>query len=168
LRFLKQAFMGVLLCAVTLGASPAMAQKPVPPPLNDAAVNLQAATLFLATNPKRRGVVTTASGLQYRITKSGPPTGLRPAPNSIVRVNYEGKLMNGRVFDSSFARGQAAEFPVNALIPAWVEALQLMRPGDEWTIWVPPSLGYGTQGAGRDIPPNALLIFRMHLEAIVN
>jgi FKBP-type peptidyl-prolyl cis-trans isomerase FklB len=131
-------------------------------------VNLQAATQFLATNGTRPGVTTTASGLQYTITRSGPVSGQMPTASSIVEVNYEGKLLDGQVFDSSFARGQSAEFPVGALVPAWVEALQLMRPGDEWTIFVPPSLGYGASGAPPAIPPNALLIFRMRLERIVD
>jgi FKBP-type peptidyl-prolyl cis-trans isomerase FklB len=130
-------------------------------------VNLMAATQFLATNGARSGVTTTASGLQYTITSSGPVSGQMPTASSIVEVNYEGKFLDGRVFDSSFARCQSAEFPVGALVPAWVEALQLMRPGDEWTIFVPPSLGYGAYGAPPAIPPNALLIFRMRLERIV-
>jgi FKBP-type peptidyl-prolyl cis-trans isomerase FklB len=129
--------------------------------------NLAAATQFLTTNGARRGVVTTASGLQYNVTRSGPATGQMPTAASVVEVNYEGKLLDGQIFDSSFARCQSAEFPVNALIPAWVEALQMMRPGDEWTIFVPPSLGYGASGVGGVIPPNAALIFRMKLERIV-
>lgn len=129
--------------------------------------NLQAAEQFLATNGARRGVITTASGLQYSISRSGPVTGQMPIATSVVEVNYEGKLLDGQVFDSSFARCQSAEFPVNRLIPAWVEALQLMRPGDEWTIYVSPDLGYGARGAPPVIPPNALLTFRMRLERIV-
>jgi FKBP-type peptidyl-prolyl cis-trans isomerase FklB len=129
--------------------------------------NLTASTQFLATNGARRGVITTASGLQYTVTRSGPATGQMPTAASVVEVNYEGKLLDGQIFDSSFARCQSAEFPVNALIPAWVEALQMMRPGDEWTIFVPPSLGYGASGIRGVIPPNAALIFRMRLEKIV-
>jgi FKBP-type peptidyl-prolyl cis-trans isomerase FklB len=133
----------------------------------DPVANQKAADDFLATNKTASGVQTTASGLQYAVIASGPGDGPKPAQSSVVQVNYEGKLLSGQVFDSSFARGQAAEFPVGALIPAWVEALQLMRPGDEWTIWVPPAIGYGASGAGDSIPPNALLIFRMRLEKIV-
>jgi FKBP-type peptidyl-prolyl cis-trans isomerase FklB len=136
-------------------------------PSMDPIANQKAADDFLATNKTAAGVQTTASGLQYAVIASGPADGPKPSASSIVQVNYEGKLLSGQVFDSSFARGQAAEFPVGALIPAWVEALQLMRPGDEWTIWVPPSIGYGASGAGDTIPPNALLIFRMRLEKIV-
>jgi FKBP-type peptidyl-prolyl cis-trans isomerase FklB len=139
----------------------------VPAPSLDPVANLKSANDFLATNKTARGVQTTASGLQYAVIASGPGDGPKPSASSIVQVNYEGKLLNGQVFDSSFARGQAAEFPVVQLIPAWVEALQMMRPGDEWTIWVPPSIGYGEAGAPGAIPPNALLIFRMRLEKIV-
>lgn len=138
-----------------------------PMPSMDGAANLAAATQFLATNKSASGVKTTASGLQYAVIASGAGDAAMPTAASIVQVNYEGKLLDGTVFDSSFARGQAAEFPVGALIPAWVEALQMMRPGDEWTIWVPPSIGYGEAGAPGAIPPNALLIFRMRLEKIV-
>jgi FKBP-type peptidyl-prolyl cis-trans isomerase FklB len=139
----------------------------VAPPSMDPVANQRAADEFLATNKTASGVQTTASGLQYAVIASGPGDGPKPTESSIVQVNYEGKLLTGQVFDSSFARGQAAEFPVGALIPAWVEALQLMRPGDEWTIWVPPAIGYGASGAGDSIPPNALLIFRMRLEKII-
>jgi FKBP-type peptidyl-prolyl cis-trans isomerase len=131
------------------------------------AANLKAAEDFLATNKTAAGVVVTQTGLQYASLASGPADGQRPGPDSIVQVNYEGKLLNGTVFDSSFARGQAAEFRVSDLVPSWVEALQLMRPGDEWTIWVHPNLGYGQMGSPPDIPPNALLVFRMRLEKIV-
>jgi FKBP-type peptidyl-prolyl cis-trans isomerase FklB len=138
-----------------------------PMPSMDAAANLKVANEFLEKNKVASGVKTTASGLQYAVIATGAGDGPMPTAASIVQVNYEGKLLDGSVFDSSFARGQAAEFPVGQLIPAWVEALQMMRPGDEWTIWVPPSIGYGEAGAGGSIPPNALLIFRMRLEKIV-
>lgn len=149
-------------------ATPSPTAAPIAPSSQDKTVNLKEATDFLAANKTKTGIQTTASGLQYAIIASGPTEGLKPTTESVVQVNYEGKLLNGAVFDSSFARGQAAEFPVSMLIPAWTEALQLMRPGDEWTIWVPPSIGYGEEGAGGgEIPPNALLIFRMRLEKIV-
>jgi FKBP-type peptidyl-prolyl cis-trans isomerase FklB len=134
----------------------------------DPAENLKIGTDFLAAHKNEPGVITTASGLQYVITSSGPATGERPKATSMVEVNYEGKLLNGQVFDSSFARGAAAQFPVNALIAGWVEALQLMRPGDEWTIWVPANLAYGERGASGLIPPNSVLIFRMKLEGIIS
>jgi FKBP-type peptidyl-prolyl cis-trans isomerase FklB len=138
----------------------------IAPPSMDPVANLKAAEAFLATNKTANGVQTTASGLQYAVIASGAGDGPKPSETSVVQVNYEGKLLTGQVFDSSFARGQAAEFTVGQLIPAWIEALQMMRPGDEWTIWVPPAIGYGAAGAGDSIPPNSLLVFRMRLEKI--
>ena len=142
----------------------------------EATKNLQDADNFLLQNQAQTGVLTTKSGLQYMVINKGKPDGKSPSYDSMVRVNYEGKLANGKVFDSSYERGVAAEFNVSQLIPAWTEALQLMRPGDEWTIWVHPKLGYGSVGmpmgcgdADRpcEIPPNSLLIFKMRLESVV-
>ena len=121
---------------------------------------------FLATNAKATGVVSLPSGLQYKIIKSGPATGLKPGPQDEVKVHYEGKLISGQVFDSSYERGAPAALPLPALIPAWIEALQLMRPGDVWMLYVPPELGYGDAGAG-DIPPNSTLIFKIELIGIL-
>jgi len=129
----------------------------------NAAANLAAAKAFMANNAKQPGIQTTASGLQYKIVRSGPAGGMRPQANDEVKVNYEGKLPNGKVFDSSYERGVPASMPLSGLIPGWVEALQLMRPGDEWILYVPPQLGYGAEGAGGDIPPNSALIFRIEL-----
>lgn len=117
---------------------------------------------FLARNAHADGVHVTASGLQYRILKSGPITGLRPKPADEVKVNYEGKLLDGEVFDSSYQRGIPAVMTVRDLVPGWVEALQLMRPGDEWLLYVPAALGYGDKGAG-PIPPNSVLVFKLEL-----
>ena len=121
---------------------------------------------FLATNAKAPGVVTLPSGLQYKIVHSGPATGARPGPADEVKVNYEGKLVNGTVFDSSFQRGEPADLPLQGLIPGWVEALQLMRPGDEWMLYVPANLGYGAESPD-PIPPNSVLIFRGKLLGIL-
>lgn len=119
---------------------------------------------FLAKNGKEADVVTLPSGLQYKIVRSGPAAGLRPQETDEVKVHYEGKLVSGKVFDSSYERGAPAAMPLQALIPAWIEALQLMRPGDEWILYVPPALGYGEEGAGGgEIPPNSTLIFRIEL-----
>jgi FKBP-type peptidyl-prolyl cis-trans isomerase FklB len=141
----------------------------------EAVKNLSDADAFLNANKTQNGVVTTKSGLQYQIMSSGDKSSPAPQYSSIVRVNYEGKLTDGTIFDSSYQSGVAAEFPVAELIPAWTEALQLMHPGDEWVIWVHPRIGYGPvgipMGCGKDypcqIPPNALLIFKMRLESIV-
>ena len=121
---------------------------------------------FLETNAKAPGVVSLPSGLQDKIIKSGPATGLKPGPAAEVKVHYEGKLISGQVCDSSYERGTPAALPLPALIPAWIEALQLMRPGDVWMLYVPSELGYGDAGAG-DIPPNSALIFKIELIGIL-
>jgi len=125
-------------------------------------------TGFLASNAKAPGVITLPSGLQYKIVHSGPATGQRPGPADEVKVNYEGKLINGTVFDSSFQRGEPADLPLQGLIPGWVEALQLMRPGDEWMLYVPPELGYGDHSPDTSaIPNNSVLIFRIQLLGVL-
>ncbi len=121
---------------------------------------------FLATNARAQGVVTLPSGLQYRIVKSGPADGVKPMRGDEVKVNYEGKLISGKVFDSSYERGIPAALPLDALVPGWIEALQLMRPGDEWILYVPSNLAYGDNGAG-EIPPGSTLIFRIELLAVL-
>jgi FKBP-type peptidyl-prolyl cis-trans isomerase len=121
-----------------------------------------AAKAFLAKNAKEPGVVTLPDGLQYKVVHSGPTTGNKPHLNDEVKVNYEGKLVDGTVFDSSYDRGQPAAMPLENLVKAWQEAIPLMRPGDEWTLYVPPELGYGPEGQG-PIPGNAVLIFRIEL-----
>jgi peptidylprolyl isomerase/FKBP-type peptidyl-prolyl cis-trans isomerase FklB len=125
------------------------------------------AKAFLAQNAKQPGVVTLPSGLQYKVVKSGPKDGLRPQLGDEVKVNYEGKLVDGAVFDSSYERGVPAAMPLRGLIKGWQEALQLMRPGDEWILYVPPNLGYGDEGAGGQIPPGAALIFRIELLGVL-
>jgi FKBP-type peptidyl-prolyl cis-trans isomerase FklB len=120
-----------------------------------------AATSYLAGNAKRSGVTTTASGLQYEVLKQG--TGSEtPAATSQVTTHYEGKLIDGTVFDSSLTRGEPATFGVNQVIKGWQEALQLMHTGDKWRLHIPPDLGYGPQGQG-PIPPNAVLVFDLEL-----
>lgn len=110
------------------------------------------------------GARTTESGVIYRIVRSGPADGMRPQLTDEVKVHYEGKLPDGRIFDSSYERGAPAAMPLRGLIEGWQEALQLMRPGDEWILTVPPELGYGAEGAGGgEIPGGAVLIFRIEL-----
>jgi peptidylprolyl isomerase/FKBP-type peptidyl-prolyl cis-trans isomerase FklB len=121
---------------------------------------------FLAQNAKQEGVKTLPSGLQYKVVRSGPADGLRPQKHDEVKVNYEGKLITGEVFDSSYERGTPAAMPLDALIPGWIEALQLMRPGDEWILYVPPKLGYGDEDKG-PIPANSVLIFRIELLGVL-
>ena len=126
------------------------------------AANAEAGKAFRAKNTSEAGVQTLPSGLQYLVVRSGPAGGVRPLPGDQVKVHYEGKLLSGEVFDSSYDRGVPAVMPLDGLIPGWVEALQLMRPGDEWRIFVPADLGYGEEGGG-PIPPGATLVFRIEL-----
>ncbi len=122
----------------------------------------QPAEAFLAANAKRSGVVTTPSGLEYQVIREG--SGPRPTAQDVVLVNYDGKLASGKSFDASATHGGPATLPVGGLIPGWVEGLQLMNKGARYRFWIPPSLGYGAQGAGDGvIPPNALLIFDVDL-----
>jgi FKBP-type peptidyl-prolyl cis-trans isomerase len=125
------------------------------------------AKAFMAANAKQPGVVTLPSGLEYKIVRSGPANGPHPKLSDEVKVNYEGKLVSGEVFDSSFQRGEPAVFPLEGLVQGWVEALQLMRPGDEWILWVPPSLGYGDEDQG-PIPAGSVLIFRIQLLGVMS
>ena len=121
---------------------------------------------FLAKNAERPEVVSLASGLQYEILKAGQ--GPIPQAKDTVVAHYEGKLINGKIFDSSIKRGEPATFPVNALIKGWQEALQLMPTGSRWKLFIPYELGYGSQGAGQDIPPYATLVFELELLSIVS
>jgi FKBP-type peptidyl-prolyl cis-trans isomerase len=119
---------------------------------------------FLAENGKREGVVTLPSGLQYKVLKSG--TGKTPKLSDKVETHYRGTLIDGTEFDSSYKRGQTATFPVNGVIPGWTEALQKMKEGDKWQLAVPSKLAYGERGAGREIGPNATLLFEVELIAV--
>ena len=116
---------------------------------------------FLAANKTKEGVKVTASGLQYKVIKSG--TGKTPAATSEVSVHYAGTLIDGTEFDSSIKRGEPATFPVNGVIAGWTEALQLMKEGDKWMLYIPYNLAYGERGAGGQIPPFATLIFEVEL-----
>ncbi len=126
--------------------------------------NKQIGDAFLKANKTKPGVVTLPDGLQYKVIKQG--TGPTPAATDVVSVQYAGKLINGTEFDSSYKRGQPASFPVTAVIPGWVEALQLMKVGSVWELYVPASLAYGEQGAPPTIGPNETLIFKVELLGI--
>src|SRR5207302_6566346 len=116
---------------------------------------------FLAENKKKDGVKTTASGLQYKVIKEG--SGESPKETDTVVTNYRGTLIDGTEFDSSYKRNEPASFPVNRVIKGWTEALQLMKPGAKYQLFIPASLAYGERGAGGDIGPNATLIFEVEL-----
>lgn len=122
--------------------------------------NQKSGEAFLTANAKNAGVKTTASGLQYQVIKPG--TGAKPGKTSKVKVHYEGRLINGTVFDSSIARGEPLTFPLDQVIPGWTEGLQLMQEGAKYRFFIPAKLGYGDIGAG-NIPPNSVLIFDIEL-----
>lgn len=124
-------------------------------------INAKAGKEFLAENGKRAEVKTTATGLQYEVIKEGD--GAQPAATDQVEVHYTGKLIDGTVFDSSEERGVPATFGVTQVIPGWVEALQLMKAGSRWRLYIPSDLAYGPNGAGGIIGPNATLIFDVEL-----
>jgi FKBP-type peptidyl-prolyl cis-trans isomerase FklB len=116
---------------------------------------------FLEENKKKQGVKTTASGLQYKVEKEG--TGAQPKPTDMVTVNYRGTLIDGTEFDSSYKRGQPATFPVNGVIKGWTEALQLMKVGSKYQVFVPANLAYGERSVSPELGPNATLIFEVEL-----
>jgi FKBP-type peptidyl-prolyl cis-trans isomerase FklB len=127
-----------------------------------AEANLIKGQAFLAENAKVSGVKTLASGLQYKVIKAGDAKSASPTAASSVTVNYEGKLIDGKVFDSSYERGTPATFPVGGVIRGWTEILQLMHKGDKWEVYIPADLAYGAGGNGR-IAPNETLIFIVEL-----
>jgi FKBP-type peptidyl-prolyl cis-trans isomerase FklB len=120
---------------------------------------------FLEENAKKEGIKTTASGLQYKVLDPGK--GKTPKATDLVRVHYRGRLIDGTEFDSSYKRGEPAEFPVGGVIKGWTEALQLMKEGAKYELYIPSDLAYGENGAGRDIPPNSTLIFEVELQKVL-
>ena len=129
----------------------------------NAQANLEKGSAFLALNSKAPGVKTLASGLQYKVLSTGDAKSASPKTTSNVTVNYEGKLIDGTIFDSSYERGTPASFPVNGVIKGWTEILQLMHKGDIWEVYIPSDLAYGANGAGGKIGPNETLIFKVEL-----
>ena len=127
----------------------------------EGAKNLATGEKFLAENKSKEGVKTTPSGLQYKVIKEG--SGTPPRATDTVETHYRGTLINGTEFDSSYKRNQPASFPVNRVIKGWTEALQLMKPGSKYQLFIPASLAYGERGAGQDIGPNETLIFEVEL-----
>jgi FKBP-type peptidyl-prolyl cis-trans isomerase len=152
----------ILIAAAALSfavVSPVLAAPPKVPPQTAAGPD------FLAKNGAAKGVVTTASGLEYFVVTSGPATGPRPTANDSVTFDYEVKLLTGEVVDSSYTAGQPLTGKAGDFVPGFSEALELMRPGDEWIVWVPPQLGYGDKDLG-PIPANSVLRFKLVLHKI--
>ena len=156
--------------AVFEGKEPAVAPAEAQKLINEYLTDLQEKAIklakeegvkFLEENGKKEGVHTTASGLQYVVEKEG--TGKQPKATDNVTVHYTGRLINGKVFDSSVSRGEPATFPLNRVIPGWTEGLQLMKEGAKYVFFIPSDLAYGAQGAGADIPPHSTLIFEVEL-----
>ena len=152
------------------GEQPAMSVMEAQQVLNDYFTKLQEeqtaavkaeGEAFLAENAKKEGVVTLPSGVQYKVLNAG--TGATPKASDSVECHYEGRLIDGSVFDSSYQRGETATFGVTQVIAGWVEALQLMKEGDKWQLYIPYNLAYGERGAGAQIPPYATLIFDVEL-----
>jgi len=123
--------------------------------------NATVGATFLNKNKEKEDVIELPSGLQYRVISKGD--GKKPTEKDMVTTHYEGRTIDGKVFDSSFQRGEPASFPVNGVIKGWTEALQLMSVGDKYELFVPSELAYGEQGAGADIPPYSTLIFEVEL-----
>ncbi|MEH6469869.1 MAG: FKBP-type peptidyl-prolyl cis-trans isomerase [Halopseudomonas sp.] len=126
--------------------------------------NMLAGQAFLKDNARQTGVATTASGLQYRVLRTG--AGPLPALSDRVAVHYRGSLIDGSEFDNSYTRGEPARFPLQGLIPGWQEALPMMRVGDHWKLFVPSGLAYGKRSPSPSIPPNSTLVFELELLAI--
>jgi FKBP-type peptidyl-prolyl cis-trans isomerase FklB len=127
-----------------------------------AAANLVEGEKFLAERAKEPGMIVLPSGVMYKVVSRAAAPGPQPAVSDTVTINYEGKLLNGSVFDSSYARNEPATFPLGRLVPAWQEVIPLLKTGDEIIMYTPPSQAYGERDAG-DIPPNSTLIFRIQL-----
>lgn len=129
----------------------------------EAEINLERGQAFLDENKTKPGILTTGSGLQYEVIEEG--SGPKPGPTSNVEVHYEGRLIDGTVFDSSYERGEPISFPLNRVIAGWTEGLQLMNTGSTFRFFIPPDLGYGSRGTG-SIPANSVLIFKVELLGI--
>ncbi|WP_133499908.1 FKBP-type peptidyl-prolyl cis-trans isomerase [Cognatilysobacter terrigena] len=150
--------------AVRTEFTTAMKQKIEAKRAAQAGTNKEAGEKFLIENKTKKGVFTTPSGLQYMVLRQG--SGARPKTTDRVRVNYEGKLLDGTVFDSSYKNGQPVEFMLNQVIPGWTEGLSMMPVGAKYRFWIPSQLAYGEKGAGEQIGPNSALTFDVELLSI--
>jgi FKBP-type peptidyl-prolyl cis-trans isomerase FklB len=158
----------MLLFVTSCQTKPVRKEAVPPPPTQQSSPNTSA----VSSSPQlpqidSSGKVTTSSGLQYRVLSSGPADGRSPTFFDSVMVHYRGTLTDGTVFDSSIERGVPATFGVGQVIPGWTEALKLMKPGDQWELFIPSRLAYGNRAVGDKIPPNSDLIFKVALLQIV-
>ena len=162
------------ICDVLTDAEPAISHREAQALLNEyfdrqarqqAEGAIAACKAFLEENGKKEGVVTTKSGLQYTVLSEG--TGRSPKATDRVRCHYEGTLIDGTVFDSSYRRGEPADFPLDGVIPGWTEGVQLMKEGAKYRFFIPYLLGYGERGAGSSIPPYSTLIFDVELVKVL-
>ncbi|MBS0606057.1 MAG: FKBP-type peptidyl-prolyl cis-trans isomerase [Parachlamydiales bacterium] len=128
--------------------------------------NKKKSEAFLLLNKEKEGVETLSSGLQYKVLQKSSGTGIHPTPLDVVKIHYRGSFIDGRVFDSSYQRGQPVLFPLNRVIAGWSEVLQLMQVGDKWEVYIPPYLAYGENGFGPEIGPNTALVFEIELLGI--
>jgi peptidylprolyl isomerase/FKBP-type peptidyl-prolyl cis-trans isomerase FklB len=149
----------ILIAAAAFALGTSALAAPATPPETPAGPD------FLVKNGAAKGVITTPSGLEYFIVKSGPATGAHPTAQDTATFDYEVKLLTGEVIDSSYERHEPLTGKVGDFVPGFTEALELMRPGDEWIVWVPPQLGYGSQDKG-PIPGNSVLRFRLALHSV--
>jgi FKBP-type peptidyl-prolyl cis-trans isomerase FklB len=161
---------GLLACGLSFHSFAFAETFPMHPSQNNspsasiAAKNLEVGQNFLAANQKKPKVQVLPSGLQYLVLQEG--SGTPPGLTDFVTVHYRGTLIDGAEFDSSYRHNTAVTFAVNAVIPGWTEALQLMKPGAKWTVYIPPQLAYGSRGVGRLIGPNATLVFDIELVSV--
>lgn len=165
---MKYGFLALFVSAMMAGNVYALETQEPPAMSQDqsqsATKNLAAGNVFLSVNKAKPGVVTLADGLQYKIITPG--NGPKPTAQDTVTVNYEGRLIDGTEFDSSYKRGEPATFPLRGVIPGWTEVLQLMPTGSTWEVYIPSALAYGEQGIPPIIGPNQTLIFKINLISI--
>lgn len=159
----KEGCQECIKCVEKMDAEHAGSQA-APPPSNGGWAGL--GRTFLKEKAAEAGVVATGSGLMYKILESGPFTGATPRGDQPFRCHYTGTTFEGAVFDSSYERGEPEAFTVNQVIKGWSEAVQLMKEGDVWELYIPSELGYGAKGLAPDIPPNAALVFKLQLLAV--
>jgi FKBP-type peptidyl-prolyl cis-trans isomerase len=154
-----------LLAAAAIVTLSGCSSAPEPVPVVDAA-DAAAWAKYVPWNSAAENIVKTATGMEYIVLATGPAGGELPGKNATAQIHYEGRLNapNGKVFDSSFTRNEVAEFPISLVIPGFAQALNKMRPGDSWLVFIPSKLGYGEKGAGPDIPPNTDLVFEIEMK----